>query len=377
MPSPKGPRFSSTRAWLLAWALGLCAVLPAAADQPVLPASGSLNSFVALQARYDLKGLGSDLVLHLSGKKPASLAGLNTRLREIEARLSSGSTLEAEAAEVRGEVSRLAALINNAAILATDSSGAVTPKVQALVGNVTGASRGGGVETVAALMAGLREVAAKPDDAGRIFDNLSRQLGDPKLSAALKTFGSGSGSGRDAVLAAVTGKAVPIEFTDPNLVKKVTDLKGEFVPVPVAPGQPWAPKADVKTAVGAAANPFLSLMPDARERRFASERASGREELLTQGREALRAAGVPPESFADLPAVVARLAALHADVLRELGFSGAAKDFEEEQARLEAVAKVNRPLALYLVALAVVLFLRFRSGAWRDIDLTGVELPPL
>jgi hypothetical protein len=350
MPSTKGPRFSSARAWLLAWALGLCAVLPAAADEPVLPASGSLSSFVALEARYDLGGLGSDIVLHLSGKKPASLAQLNARLRDIEARLSSGSTLETEAAEIRAEVSRLAVLINNAAILATDASGAVTPKVQVLVQNVTGASRGGGVETVAALMAGLREVAARPEEAARIFDNLSQRLGDPKLSAALKSFDSGSG--RDAVLAAVTGKPVPIEFTDPNLVKKVTDLKGEPIPMPLPPGQAWVPKTDVKTAAGAAADPFLSLMPDARERRFTSERASQREELLAGGREALRAAGIPPESLSDLAAVVARLAVVQQDVLKGLGITGPAQDFDEEQRRLEAIAEVNRPLALYLIALS-------------------------
>ncbi|MCX5794757.1 MAG: hypothetical protein NTY77_04610 [Elusimicrobia bacterium] len=217
-------------AWLIPWALALFVFLPPAAAEPSLSTADPLSTHVSQQARFDLKALGQDLVQHLSGQKPASLPDLDRRLRDIEARLATGAMLESEAADIRVEVQRLSTLLNNTATLAATSGGAMTPKVQALVRNVTGTANGGGVETVALLMAGLRRVAAEPEDAAQIFDNLSRQLGDPKLSAALKAMGSGSG--RDAVLAAVTGKTEPISYTDPALVKKLSDLKGEPIPAP-------------------------------------------------------------------------------------------------------------------------------------------------
>ena len=355
------------------WALALGVLLPAAATESMSPATNSLSSFVALQAQYDLKALGKEIVQHLSGKKPASLPELDRRLREIEARLSTGAMLESEAADVRSEVQRLSTLLSDTAALAAGPGGAVTPKVQALVRNVAGVANGGGVETVAVLMSGLRDVAAKPEDAARIFDNLRRQFGDPKLSAALTALDAGSG--RDAVLVAVTGKSEPIAYTDPVLLKKVTDLKGGPIPPPLPPGQSWTPKRGVKDAVDAAANPFFSLMPDARERKFSSDRASQRETLLSQGRDALRACGVSPESFPGLAAMVARLAAAQADILRQMGLTKPAQDFAEEQRRLESISQVNRPLALYLVALSRYRVL-MQSALLADAIPDGTPLEP-
>ncbi|MDD5629070.1 MAG: hypothetical protein PHU21_08395, partial [Elusimicrobia bacterium] len=230
MPRTGSPRIPSLTAWLMPWALALCVLLPAAAAEPSSATTDPLSSHVSEQARRDLKILGQDLVQHLSGQKPASLLELSQRLRELDARLATGGMLESDAAALRAEAKRLSLLLDNTVALASGTGGAVTPKVQALVRDINGTGPGGNVESVAVLMAGLRRVAAEPEAAVKIFDNLSRQLGDPKVSAGLKAMDAGSG--RDAVLAAVTGKTKPISYTDPALVKKLSDLKGQPIPAP-------------------------------------------------------------------------------------------------------------------------------------------------
>ena len=335
-------------------ALSLAAVLafgagPSLASDQQLAMVGAptitLNSGTVMQARGELQSLNEDLLAHLRGKKKASVADLEKRLKRVEAMLAEGSMLASEQAKVRDDVKKVSALLESTKSLTLGGSGRPNPQVTALVEAVSAGPKQGDGATVAALVGGLRDAAADPSQAARIFENLQQRLGGlPDAQARLAKVQKGLAES-------------PIEFADPRNPNAQSGKPKDPDLSPPAPGVQGAVKnvkgPGLSDAAEDAASPFLNLLPDAKERLFTADRLDKRRSLLRGAREAILTSHGDPDAFIGLPSLIAHLEQTRGFLLETHGIKGPAKDAAEEQRRMKVIAETNMPLALYMVDMAM------------------------